>query len=295
LNAFKQQADTWLVLKQCALLLSLWAVFGVPAAFAQADLTVVTQALGALFAPVNEVVEEQSRLVVYRPAGDGMGVITLHMDGRYHTSLQNGAFSTICLSSASINLQAQPGRSWARANPEREVSQNIVMSGGQTLYVRLSETLLARPKIEVVPLSVAAQEVFATRQQIHSISRVSAAKACVDRVRPTLAMAPDVTTLSAQNAQDPNVVTALVKRLAAKYGGLNRVAVHIVGHVEDAGSEASNQALSASLAQEVQHHFSGQSTRFNPITSEGRGSKDRSSTYLQFRRRVEIGVTVLDN
>lgn len=122
----------------------------------------VERALGALYTPFKDLAPEQSRLVFYRPEDDGLGVITVHIDGRYHTSLQNGAFSALCLERASVNLQAQPGRSWARADASREVSQNVVMSGGQTLFIRLTEALATRPRMDVVPASTANAEVQAT-------------------------------------------------------------------------------------------------------------------------------------
>jgi outer membrane protein OmpA-like peptidoglycan-associated protein len=288
--------SVWRVLRPFVVLLSSLAWWASPAVLAQSD-TGQIQALGPAFAPVKEVIDGQSRLIIYRAVGEGSssGVITLHMDGRYHTSLQNGAFSMVCLSGAITNLQAQPGRSWARADPEREVSQSVVMSSGQTLYVRLSEPVVGRPKIEVVPLSVAAQEIVATRQQIHSISRVINRKPCISKVHPTLAMAPDVLTLSAQTVQDASAMAAVVQRLAAKYAGMGRVEVHVVGHVEDGTTEALNQTLSASLAEDAKRQFARASVTFGVITSEGRGSKDRLSTDSQLRRRVEIGITILEN
>jgi hypothetical protein len=296
LNGFSQPVRAWRVLNPFVVLLSSFVCWASPAVLAQSDSGQI-QALGPAFAPVQDVIDAQSRLIIYRAGGEGSGsgVITLHMDGRYHTSLQNGAFSMVCLNGVITNLQAQPGRSWARADPEREVSQSVVMSSGQTLYVRLSEPVVGRPKIEVVPLSVASQEIFATRQQIHSISRVPNAKPCIGKVRPTLAMAPDVLTLSVQTVQDASAMAAIVQRLAVQYAGLGRVEVHVVGHVEDGATEANNQTLSASLAQEAKRQFAKSSDIFSPVTSEGRGSKDRASNELQLRRRVEIGITILGN
>lgn len=284
-------------LRTVASLITLWASLApwtAPSAFAQVQDTPSHPALGTLFAAVQEVDDEQTRLLIYRPNDEGGGVITLHMDGRYHTSLQPGAYSTLCLNAGSINLQAQPGRSWARADPEREVSQSVVMTGGQTLYVRLIETQLSRPKIEVVPVQVAAQEIIHTRRQIHSISRVKAAIPCVDKISPSLAIAPDVVVLSAQSAQDPNAIDALIQRLSTQYKDMRRVALSIVAHVEDAGSEAANQSLSTSLAQNIQQQFARRTNPFNPITSTGRGSQDSSPATVQLRRRVEIGITVLE-
>jgi outer membrane protein OmpA-like peptidoglycan-associated protein len=255
----------------------------------------VDRPLGATYTAFKDLAPEQTRLVFYRPEGDGLGVITLHIDGRYHTSLQNGAFSALCLERASVNLQAQPGRSWARADAAREVSQNVVMSGGQTLYVRLSEVLATRPRMDVVPASIGAQEVQTTREQMHSLSRVPLAKPCFQASFPALVFAPEIVTLSAQSAKNPAELAQLLKRLEQQYGAFKRASVHIVGHANDLSNEASNDLVSKELAAEVQRYFVNQSTRFNPITSEGRGSKDRHNAGAQPTRRVEIGVTVLAN
>ena len=255
----------------------------------------VDRPLGATYTAFKDLAPEQTRLVFYRPEGDGLGVITLHIDGRYHTSLQNGAFSALCLERASVNLQAQPGRSWARADAAREVSQNVVMSGGQTLYVRLSEVLATRPRMDVVPASIGAQEVQTTREQMHSLSRVPLAKPCFQASFPALVFAPEIVTLSAQSAKNPAELAQLLKRLEQQYGAFKRVSVHIVGFANDLSNEASNDHISKELAAEVQRYFVNQSTRFNPITSEGRGSKDRHNAGAQPTRRVEIGVTVLAN
>lgn len=250
------------------------------------------RALGQPYAALKNIAPEQTRLVLYRPEGDGLGVITLHIDGRYHTSLQNGAFSAVCVERASVNLQAQPGRSWARADSAREVSQNVVMSGGHTLFVRLSEALGARPRLDVVPAHIGAQEVQTTREQMHSVSRVSLAKPCLQVTAPALAFAPEVVMLSAQSAQSPAELAQLLKRLEGQYRGFKSLALHIVGHVTDMASEASNEQLSKELAGEVQRYFAGHSTQFNPISVEGRGSKDRQTAPGQPARRVELGLTV---
>jgi outer membrane protein OmpA-like peptidoglycan-associated protein len=59
-------------------------------------------------------------------------------------------------------------------------------------------------------------------------------------------------------------------------------------------SEASNAQLSKELASEVQRYFAYHSTQFNPISVEGRGSKDRQTAPGQPARRVELGLTVLE-
>ena len=267
-----------------------------PAAADEGERT-IERALGAWYTPVQDLAFEQSRLVFYRPEGDGYGVITLHVDGRYHTSLQHGAFSVLCLDRASVNLQAQPGRSWARADAAREVSQNVVMSGGQTLFVRLSEALATRPRLEVVPAHSAAQEVQTTREQMHSLSRVASAKPCqqLQALSPRLTFAPDVVTLSVQSAQNRAELAPLIQRLASQYKAFKGVSVHIVGHADDLGSEARNDAFSKDLAADVHRYWASQSTNFHPITSEGRGSKDRQNAAGQPARRVEIGLTVLSD
>lgn len=251
--------------------------------------------LGVAYSAFKDLAPEQTRLVFYRPEGDGVGVITLHVDGRYHTSLQNGAFSVLCLERDSVNLQAQPGRSWARADAAREVSQNVVMSGGQTLFVRLSEALATRPRMDVVPASVGAQEAQNTREQMHSLSRVPLAKPCVQAATPSLVFAPELITLSAQSAKNPAELSQLLKRLEQQYRPFKRTSMHIVGHADDVGHEASNENVSKELAAEVQRYFVNQSTRFNPITSEGRGSKDRQNASGQPTRRVVIGMTVIEH
>lgn len=264
------------------------------AAVAQDSQHGVERALGAPYTAFKDLAPEQTRLVFYRPEGDGLGVITLHVDGRYHTSLQNGAFSALCLERASVNLQAQPGRSWARSDTAREVSQNVIMSGGQTLFIRLSEVLATRPRMDVVPANIGAQEAQTTREQMHSLSRVSLAKTCLQASNPSLAFAPEIFTLSAQRVKNTVELAELLKRLEQQYSTFKRVSVHIVGHATDLGSEASNENISKELAAEVQLYFVNQSTRFSPITAEGRGSKDRQNAVGLPTRRVEIGVTVLE-
>ncbi len=255
----------------------------------------IDRPLGGGYAPIKELAPQQARLVFYRPEDDGLGVITLHVDGRYHTSLQSGAFSALCLERASINLQAQPGRSWARADAAREVSQNVVLSGGQTLFVRLTEALATRPRMDVVSANSAAQELQTTREQMHTLSRVALAKPCFQATPPTLTFAPDVITLSAQSVKAPAELSELIRRLESKYSTFKRVSLHIVGHASDLGSDASNDSYSKDLASEVQRYVLAQSTRFYPVTFEGRGGKDRQNAVGQPSRRVEIGITVLSD
>ena len=146
--------------------------------------------------------------------------------------------------------------------------------------------------MDVVSERVAESEVQATREQIHSLSRVAQARPCHSAAMPYLTFAPHVITLSAQSVRNTSELAQLVQRLELQYSAFKSVSLHIVGFAHDTGSEASNHSASKQLASEVQRLIQAQTGSFRPVTAEGRGSKEQSNVRGQPASYVEIGITV---
>lgn len=108
----------------------------------------------------------QTRLVVYRPAGDGLkGAAEVQVQGRHHTVLTEGTFSDMCVLAGDARLTAQllPPTAARSELP-------LAMTGGGLQYLRMA-VQDAQPVLVPVDEAQARQDLKGLRLQVHTLSR----------------------------------------------------------------------------------------------------------------------------
>lgn len=242
------------------------------------------EVLGAAYAQGHvNVASRQSRLVVYSLQNTLLpGATSLFVNGSYHASLIQGAYSELCYRPGNVEVGARQMQVGQRAKDQPDTITALELKPGQSQYLRVSAQS-GRPVLQPVTAAQALQELPATRLQQHTISRVSqpcelvAAPAPVaEPLRHTL----DADSLFAFGRSDRNgmmdqgiqAIDQFLNRLGTDFSRIDRL--HIVGHADPLGSEAVNQRLSLERAHTVRQYIERSGRLQAPITVEGRGSRE---------------------
>lgn len=190
----------WCVLGLAAALFGMWVH---APAHAEAQATVSTsqygihKPLGEAYAAAPSVAKEQTRLVVYRAPTDGVnsvdaaGVVSVHINDRYHASLQKGAFSVICLGipQAEVRTRFVP-KLTTDPHPQRDALHAVALAGGQSVFLRVAHTADQQSHIELVSAQTAGEDLVHAKQQRHTLSRVFGAQACREASDTRMALEP---------------------------------------------------------------------------------------------------------
>ena len=296
-------------------------VFG---ALAHADDTyqggTVTQPLGNVFTTPNALASTSARVTFYRPpVGSVSGATGIEIDGRYHTSLQPGSYTEVCLAAP-----AKPAVStrWMETGQaiknDLDTTKTLELRAAQNTFVRVTDLGNGRATFDVVALDVAKKELRQTNRQIHAVSRVPVVS-CEQQARPFVAArAVETITLGSDalfgfgKSNIESIVPygrqeldRLIARLKTRYGNFDNMQVEIVGHADPIGEAEVNQRLSAARAQTIQNYMIGGGIDRNKITSEGVGETQPVVTHCSRvatpqsiacnkpNRRVVVAVSVL--
>ena len=268
-------------------LLGCACVLGLPA-FAQSNIEALTDAYDLQ----NKVVASgQSRIIFYRPLQAPLpGAATIYVNGRYHTSLVAGGFSTVCLPPGKVELGVHQIDLQRRRNKDGFDSiTQLNLPNAQNVFVRVQDQSLQKLVLMPVRAAEAAQEVAQTRLQAHTISRVTDAVDCANADAPAVAELPrqmqlSGDTLFAFGRSDAagltenglRAIQQITRQINAEFSQIDRV--HIVGHTDPFGSAALNDRLSAERAQTVSQYMLGRRQLSGRITSEGRGMREPLET-----------------
>lgn len=241
--------------------------------------------LGPLFEQPGPPDVSQSRLVVYRLGQDKLpGATGVFVDGTYHASIVQGAWSQLCYKPGPVNLgvrQVQVGA------PPKDLLDSITalsLLGGQTHYFHVVQDK-GYPVLKPVPQAQALRDLVGARQQMHTISRV--AQDCIKSsgAQPviTLDQAPqkvptqllfdfDRSDLQAIDRAD---LMALDKQLQQwRDGGSQIHAVHVTGHADPLDKPERNERLALARAQTVRDHLLRQLPQGIQVSVESLGAKD---------------------
>lgn len=267
------------------LLIACWCFF-TGLAWAQTSNTVIETAttrievLGENFKPLAAVSPTQARIVVYSlPDTRLPGATSVFVNGAYHASLIQGAYSDLCYSTGPVELGARQMQVGQRAKDQPDTITTLQLQGARTHYLRVREQG-GRPVLQPVAAEQALQELPKEKLQQHTISRVAQpcieAPALAEPTRHTLA----ADTLFAFARADRNAMTAtglgaidhLMVRLRNEYTRLDRL--HIIGHADPLGDYAINERLSIERANTVRQYIAGTGQINAPISAEGRGARE---------------------
>lgn len=240
-----------LIFSQCAARCC-FAIFALavlaPHAHAQAEKYGINKPLGDTYAAVTSVVDEQTRIVLYRaPTPDTSGVVSVYLNERYHASLQKEAFSVVCLSGKNTDVRTRylPAHN-ADIRPELDTRLAVAMKGGQSVYLRITEVVNGTSRIDLVAPKVALKDLTDARQQMHTLSRVPGVQVCREAEETRFAFDPNVITfgsdaifehkkteIHAISTQGRQELKQIVEKINVKYKTFKDVKVHVVGFADD--------------------------------------------------------------
>lgn len=283
----------------------------------------VTEPLGEGYVQPQKLASDVARITLYRPVtGYATGVSSLQINGHYHTSLQHGSYSEICLPPGRINLASRMVKTGSPIKDKNDATAGLPVKAGQNVFFRLAELNENRSTITPVATEVAVAELKDTRRQIHAVSRVPNSVDCFPAT-PTTTPAPRVIkqekiTLGADalfafgKADIKQISPAgrasldeLIARIQKDYGTQEGVLIQIAGHADPLGNAASNKRLSSARAQAIRTYMVDGGLNPKAITSVGIGSEQPVITSCSKtatpqaiacnkpNRRVEVDVQVL--
>ena len=241
--------------------------------------------LGDRFAQLPGVVASQTRLVLYRLQDGRAGATSIFVDKRYHDSLVPGAWTQLCYSAGKAELATRQMEAAARAAKDRyDAISVLTLQPGQVQYLRVDMSG-PQPVLRPVASAQALQDLGSTREQLHTISRVS--QECNDvEQAPTAVAAPmqsftlAADTLFGFNRSDRagmtdagiRAIDMLVARLLSDYSRIDRI--NLVGHADPLGLAVRNEALALERAQTVRDYIMQTRQLQTQVLAEGRGSRE---------------------
>lgn len=258
------------------------------AAAIETNLERLSEPMGEFYKPAYGVAASQSRITLYRPSqGYVAGVISVQLNGNYHTSLQLGSFAELCLPATSrAFLSARMQRTGESIKNYTDIT-TVSLKPGQDTFVRVVDMGNSRTLFTVVEAGAALAELQQTRRQMHALSRVDAAQLCEPEVAtkpvPTVTQVEAITLgadalfdfgkadaagIGSQGRAELDRLIALVQK---HYGGVDKTYIEVVGYADPLGNPVSNQRLSAARANAIANYMVAGGIPSSKISSEGRG------------------------
>ena len=250
--------------------------------------------LGDNFSIFDRVTDKQTRVIFYRPTTQKQpGAATVYVNGRYHTSLIPGGYAELCMPPNKAEVGVRTVKVGDRPKDGLDTITALNLTAGQTTFVRVRESSTSRVALQPIASNEALAELKATRQQIHTISRVTDAQECIDGGStplttpvPTPAVAkPDQINLAADalfafSKSDKNSMTAagrqsldnLISKIKAEYLSIERI--NVIGHADPLGNEALNERLANERALTVREYLLSHGLQNIRITGQSKGSRE---------------------
>lgn len=192
---------------------------------------------GEQYRPLPPVVREQSQIVYYRDkTANSPEPANVYVDGRYHTSLLPGGFTSFCLRPGQHTLGAFVDDPKYRGKTEGRFAAALL--GGRTYFLRVDEQQsINQPPVAVLPQQ-GEQEIVQNRRQIHAYSRaVSLVPCAYDRTatqpqghyvfRQPAAMFTKTNGEIALTAIGKEAITKLVVTIRQQYPLLHKVTIRL--------------------------------------------------------------------
>ena len=245
---------------------------------------------GQRYAQGAQVVDSQARMVFYRTRQSSSvpGAASVYVNGAYHASIIPGGYSQLCMPPGSVELGLKSVEVGTNVKDNLDTITVIRNASAQTQFFRVQEAGRGRQVLQPVQATEALREIDSTREQTHTISRVTGAVECSINRNPapaapqTITLAADAlfafgrSDLGAMSATGRASLDALVSRLRSEYIQLDRM--NIIGHADPLGQPGPNERLSIDRANTVQQYLSQAGLGNVRMTSEGRGDREPVAT-----------------
>lgn len=276
---------------------------------------------GSAYVTPKKLNPKLARVTMYRlPKGSAKSVAHLEINGRYHTSLQPGGFSEVCMLPTQFTLAANMVQADDADIVNPKATRSIATTAAQNIYVRVNESDSNTAVITPVNAKVAQSELKNTRRQLHVASRVADLPDCDDSVKtaPRVVKTEDIVLASdalfAFGKSDINGISKegrsaldqLIAKLKSQYGNLEKTQINVVGHADPLGNPEANSRLSSARAKTIRTYLVQGGLNSNKLSSEGRGDTQPVTASCgktitpetiecnKPNRRVVVAVQVLD-
>ncbi len=241
--------------------------------------------LGDVFVAPGGVDQQQMRLTFYRARTSTFkGSTSIYFNGMYHATLARSAFSSLCASPGLVNLGIKPVKVGDQIKDNFESISELELQGGRNYYMRVVEDRNVKV-LQPVSESEALAELAGTREQIHTISRVTPAQVCrsAGAAAPRPSEPVQTITLSADAlfefaASDRNALGAqgrmaldnLIANVKANYSSIKHL--NVFGHADPIGTAQLNERLSSERAKTVRDYLQENGLQSTLITAQGLGA-----------------------
>lgn len=134
---------------------------------------------GEKYKPLPPVVKELTQVVYYRASNGVMaaGPANVYIDGRYHTSLLPGGFTSFCMRAGTHTLGAFVNDPLYRGKSEGLYQAEL--NGGRTYFLRVDEQQQIDDSPKAVNRLQGEKEMISNRRQVHVHSRATTLVPCV--------------------------------------------------------------------------------------------------------------------
>lgn len=262
----------------------------------------VGRPMGEAYASAS-ITNTQSRLVVYRnPNAKQQSVMTVFINGSYHTSLMQSGFTKICLTEPAIQVRTRLRPVNQAVNVEQDKNVSLLVHKGQTQYVRVAEMPDGTTQMDVVSAKVAGTELQHTREQMHALSRVEAATPCEDNKAADAlsgvvlvayiefeAGRSRLTEMSATGLQE---LDRLVAKLKAQPHSQEVMNLQVVGYANDGDKKTPSKQLAQNRAKTVEDYILSQGVRPKTLSSDARSDKAATHNARKSNSVVVVSATV---
>jgi OmpA-OmpF porin, OOP family len=247
---------------------------------------------GAVYEKLTVISPPLTRLIIYRlPSSTSQNAAGIEINGHYHTSLQTGSYSELCMPAptrALISTRLIELEQVVKNDVDATKSLNLKPT--QEAYLRVTEISNERAILELVPTETAKKELQQTQRQLHAVSRVPNAGSCALEVGTQMTAKPgykqvetmvialdalfefgksDTQSILPSGRDSLNKVIDLLQQ---NYGKHDNVHFEIIGFADPLGNPTSNQSLSESRAKTIHDYFVAGGINSNKLSAEGRGS-----------------------
>lgn len=241
--------------------------------------------LGEAFVAPGSVAKQQTRLIFYRAnTSSFQGGASIYFNDMYHATLERNAYSFLCVNPGAVNLGVKPVKVGSQDKDRYDSISALELQAGGNQYVRVVEDGVIKV-LQPVREAEALLEIAGSREQIHTLSRVTPAQVCRHSVAETPKPKEPVQTMSlgadalfdfagsgrkALGVQGRVVLDNLMNNVRANYSIVNHV--RVIGYADPIGSEQQNERLSFERAQTVKEYLQENGLQSSRITAQGRGS-----------------------
>lgn len=139
-----------------------------------------SESLGARYEAPIKIKSQLARVTVYRLAESrSVGVAHLRVNGQYHTSLQPGGFSELCVMPQLLQLATYMSRTGVD-HKGYQFTTTLDLQEEKNIFVRVVDLGDGHSTFTLVSTESAYQELQGIRRQTHAVTRVAITQECVD-------------------------------------------------------------------------------------------------------------------